>query len=104
MAVKKTIRSATILSYNHLYHNALFGNIILESGVKSLIRRRVPTQLGDREEGDRGTTPDGETSLLMGTGDFSCQYRFCKKPETRNSDERLAIIPGAVIFTGWFQT
>jgi len=51
-----------------------------------------------------GTQPDGETTLLMLTGGFSCQFRFSKKLETQISDERAGLIPVALIFTGWFQT
>jgi len=42
--------------------------------------------------------------MLMLTGGFSGQFRFCKKLETQISDERSGIIPVGFIFTGWFQT
>ena len=82
-----------------LYCNSLFWNKILGSGVKSLILRRIPTHSGDRgEEGDAMTKSDGETALQMLTGGFSCQFRFCKKLGTQNSDQRSGIIPVALVF------
>jgi len=96
---KKMIRYSNILLYNQLYCNSLFRNETLGSGVKSLILRRIPTQSGDRgEEGDAMTKSDGETTLGMLTGGFSCQFRFCKKLGTQNSDQRSGIIPVALVF------
>jgi hypothetical protein len=77
----------------------------LGSGVNILILRRIPTHSGDRgEEGDAMTKSDGETTLRLLTGGFSCQFGICKKPGTHISDERSGIIPVALIFTGWSQT
>ena len=49
---KKTICYFVSLSYNHLYHNALFGNMFLKSGGEDLILRKLPFILGDGGEGD----------------------------------------------------
>jgi len=48
VVVKKTFRYSNVFFYNHLYRNSVIRNIIMESGIKSILIKEESTEIGSR--------------------------------------------------------